>query len=235
MANVKDLLLLRLVAFSTSTTLLFVLIVMFLARSESEKGQSPLNGLYGYENVCVVFDKFPERAAISVAFPFFVEAPMLAWWVSELLYAKQSTAVDVLLGWLPVCLWLLVRNVFVLDAEEQGVLAHTLPFLALIAAFTLMAARDAVISFRKPQWATFGFSAAVVLAGVVKMFYTAAALVRNSAAENAFPGAEAMDLIWVALVVPGGLVAAIIRFASGGTKVASRNSVRATYKLVARI
>jgi hypothetical protein len=202
-------LMLRVVAFSTSTALLLVLLIMFLTRDESTKGSSPLHRLYGYENVCVVFDKFPERAVISVAFPFFVEAPMLAWWVSEVPLADTSNfGRNVLLGWLPVVLWLLVRNVFVLDPVEQGVLAHTLPFLALVAALTLMAARDAVVT---DSWGTRAFSWGVVALGVAKLAYTTAALVRNSSSEQALAGAEVVDLLWVLAVVPGGLVAAIVR------------------------
>jgi hypothetical protein len=79
----------RLVAWSS--TVLFLLVVKLMEEMRKKTTTHTLLDVFGYENVCVVFDTHPFKFIAASLFPFFVEIPIFVWWVGELLLAFPPT------------------------------------------------------------------------------------------------------------------------------------------------
>lgn len=147
----------RLSAYSWSLFALLALAVVGIVELTQDGHQTgPLYTVFGYENLCVVFDNSPGRAIVAALFFLTVFWPVLRCLVVDawLVWNFRPPSSSPLYGWrllflVAIALWLLFPTTFVMhpDETDAGVTWHTLPFLGLIVVFGLMALYDPFLVF----------------------------------------------------------------------------------------
>ena len=163
--------------FAVTMTKLFV---------SADIANSPLVGMFGYNNICVYWDYSPSRELTAMFYPL-VEVPLIAYIVLQCLQVVRDHRRDIVPTWFlrfvyvitPIQLLLMLwfRMIFVVDAFVD-VKGHTAGFLGLQVAMCLIALQN--LLYQKlhgyalpfPSWVWDAYMGLLVVVTATKMTHT---------------------------------------------------------------